>query len=121
LAETEGQLDALKAQLAAAENQAAALRTSLAETEGSLVEANASRARDGERLSELEKIVGSNEERQRRLAELHAEGADPGEIYERLYDLETQYQAATMAAARVPVLEAKLAELEARLERPPQS
>jgi len=121
LAETEGQLDALKAQLAAAENQAAALRTSLAETEGSLVEANASRARDGERLSELEKIVGSNEERQRRLAELHAEGADPGEIYERLYDLETQYQAATMAAARVPVLEAKLAELEARLEHPPQS
>jgi hypothetical protein len=46
---------------------------------------------------------------------LRLEAPDPEEVYERLYDLETQYQAATMAAARVPALEAKVAELESRL------
>jgi hypothetical protein len=54
------------------------------------------------------------EEQARRLAELRLEAPDPEEVYERLYDLETQYQAATMAAARVPALEAKIAELESR-------
>jgi len=69
------------------------------------------------RLAELEVLVRENNERERRLAELRAEAPDPEEIYERLFDLETQYQAATMAAARVPVLEAKLAEIETRLGR----
>jgi SAM-dependent methyltransferase len=74
----------------------------------------ASEERD-RRLAELEARVREDDERDRRLAELRAEAPDPEEIYERLFDLETQYQAATMAAARVPALEAKLAELEARL------
>jgi Tfp pilus assembly protein PilO len=52
---------------------------------------------------------------------LRAEAPDPEEIYERLFDLETQYQAATMAAARVPALEAKLAEMETRLDQTPGS
>jgi SAM-dependent methyltransferase/chromosome segregation ATPase len=67
------------------------------------------------RLAELEARVHENDERERRLAELRSEAPDPEEVYERLFDLETQYQAATMAAARVPALEAKLAELEIRL------
>jgi BMFP domain-containing protein YqiC len=46
------------------------------------------------------------------------EAPDPEEVYQRLFDLDTQYQAATMAAARVPALEAQLAELEARLAKP---
>ena len=73
------------------------------------------------RLAELEARVREYTDRERRLAELRAEAPDPEEIYERLFDLETQYQAATMAAARVPALEAKLAELEARLAQTPAS
>jgi SAM-dependent methyltransferase len=71
------------------------------------------------RLAELEVRVRENDERERRLTELRAEAPDPEEVYERLFDLETQYQAATMAAARVPALEARLAELEARLVQAP--
>jgi hypothetical protein len=69
-------------------------------------------------LAELEQRVRANDERERRLSELRAEAPDPEEVYERLFDLETQYQAATMAAARVPSLEARLAEIEARLAEP---
>lgn len=90
----------------------------LAELEAALARCNAARAVDTERLAELERKVRANEEREHRLAELRAEAPDPEEVYERLYDLETQYQAATMAAARVPSLEARLAEIEARLSEP---
>ena len=81
------------------------------------------RVREGDererRLAELEALVRKNDEREHRLVELRAEAPDPEEVYERLFDLETQYQAATMAAARVPALEAKLSELEARLGQLP--
>ena len=83
----------------------------LAELEA-LVRENDTRER---RLAELEALVRENDTRERRLADLRAEAPDPEEVYERLFDLETQYQAATMAAARVPALEAKLAELESRM------
>ena len=89
----------------------------LAELEA-LVRGNDERER---RLAELEALVRKNDERERRLAELRAEAPDPEEVYERLFDLETQYQAATMAAARVPALEAKVAELEARLGQQPKA
>ena len=82
-----------------------------------LVRGNDQRER---RLAELEALAHKNDERERRLAELRAEAPDPEEVYERLFDLETQYQAATMAAARVPALEAKLAELETRLGQQPE-
>jgi SAM-dependent methyltransferase/chromosome segregation ATPase len=77
--------------------------------------AQAALAADRERVRRLEAQLRAAEERERRLSELRAEAPDPEEVYERLFDVEAQYQAATMAAARVPSLEAKLAELEARL------
>ena len=90
----------------------------LAELEAALFECKSARSADAERLAELEQRVRANAERERRLSELRAEAPDPEEVYERLFDLETQYQAATMAAARVPALEARLAEIEARLAEP---
>jgi SAM-dependent methyltransferase len=86
----------------------------LRQAEAALAAALAARAADQARLEELEEQLRANQERERRLAELRAEAPDPEEVYERLFDLETQYQAATMAAARVPDLEAKVAELERR-------
>ena len=68
-------------------------------------------------LAELAAVVRGFEEKGRRLAELRLEAPDPEEVYERLYDFEMQYQAATMAAARVPALEARVAELESLLDR----
>ncbi len=88
-------------------------------TEQALAAAQAIRAVDQARLEELEALVRTSQERDLRLAELRAEAPDPEEVYERLFDLEAQYQAATMAAARVPDLEGKLAELEARLTNSP--
>ena len=85
------------------------------EAQALLSAAEAAHAADKMRLDNLVQQLRSNEERERRLAELRAEAPDPEEVYERLFDLESQYEAATMAAARVPTLEAKLAELEARL------
>jgi chromosome segregation ATPase/SAM-dependent methyltransferase len=85
------------------------------ELEAALAAAQAARAADKTRLAELEKQLRETRERDLRLAELRIEAPDPEEVYERLFDLESQYQAATMAAARVPDLEAKLADLEARL------
>jgi SAM-dependent methyltransferase len=87
----------------------------LRQTEAALAAAQEARKAAQARLSELEQRLHESGEREQRLAELRAEAPDPEEVYERLFDLETQYQAATMAAARVPSLEAKLAELEARL------
>jgi chromosome segregation ATPase len=87
----------------------------LRQAEAALAAALAARAADQARLEELEEQIRANQERERRLAELRAEAPDPEEVYERLFDLETQYQAATMAAARVPDLEARVAELERRL------
>jgi hypothetical protein len=55
------------------------------------------------------------EEAAARLAELRAEAPDPEEVYERLVFLETQHDAATLAAARVPSLEAELAVANARI------
>jgi chromosome segregation ATPase/SAM-dependent methyltransferase len=105
---------------ALAESQAAlAVETArLADLEAALAESQAARASDTARLADLEQKVRANDERERRLSELRAEAPDPEEVYERLFDLETQYQAATMAAARVPSLEARLAEIEARLTEP---
>jgi chromosome segregation ATPase/SAM-dependent methyltransferase len=104
-----GRLAELEAQVRDSENR----ERRLAELEAQV--------RDSEnrerRLAELEAQVRDSENRERRLAELRTESPDPEEVYQRLSDLETQYHAATMAAARVPALEAKLAELEARLVR----
>ncbi len=95
------------------------LRSRLSQTNEALAAAEAAHAADAQRLSELDARLREGEERERRLAELRAEAPDPEEVYQRLFDLETQYQAATMAAARVPALEAKLSELEARLAQVP--
>ncbi len=91
------------------------LRGLLAEVEHALALARSEHAHDKQLLASLEQEAHQNHERDRRLAELRAEAPDPEEAYQRLLDLETQYQAATMAAARVPELEAKVAELEMRL------
>jgi colicin import membrane protein len=84
------------------------------ELEAELAAAKAAQTTELAKVAELEEKLRSYQEREERLAELRAEAPDPEEIYERLFDLETQYQAATMAAARVPVLEARVAELERR-------
>ena len=107
----------LRARLASCQAESDLLRARLAEAEPARPElANPIRDdRDAARLAELEAKLRVYQDRDHRLAELRAEAPDPEEIYERLFDLETQYQAATMAAARVPELEAKLAELEARV------
>jgi chromosome segregation ATPase len=88
----------------------------LRQLEASMAAAQDARKAEQARLAEAERRLRESQERDLRLAELRAEAPDPEEVYERLFDLETQYQAATMAAARVPSLEAKLAELEARLQ-----
>jgi SAM-dependent methyltransferase len=67
------------------------------------------------RLVELEAQSKIAEEAATRLAELRAEAPDPEEVYERLVFLETQHDAATLAAARVPSLEAELAVANARI------
>ena len=141
------ELEDLRARMAASRNEAESLRERLGQADEALAAAKAAgstvdterlaeleaRVRDREgqregqdeeqarRLAELEARIREYNERERRLAELRAEAPDPEEIYERLFDLETQYQAATMAAARVPALEGKLAELETRLAQTPSS
>jgi chromosome segregation ATPase len=67
------------------------------------------------RLAELEAQSKIAEEAATRLAELRAEAPDPEEVYERLVFLETQHDAATLAAARVPSLEAELAAAKATI------
>jgi SAM-dependent methyltransferase len=119
LAELEGLM--LRAERASAESNEAR-RQEQAEVDalrGRLTACQAEASANNGRLAELEKRLAEVDERERRLAELRAEAPDPEEVYERLFDLETQYQAATIAAARVPELEAKLAELEARLAGKP--
>jgi protein-L-isoaspartate O-methyltransferase len=91
------------------------VRSRLRDAEAQLADARAQREAAGARLADLEGKLKEYTERERRLVELRAEAPDPEEIYERLFDLETQYQAATMAAARVPELEARVAELTAKL------
>ena len=106
---------------ALAESQAAlAVETArLADLEAALAESQAARASDTARLADLEQKVRANDERERRLSELRRGGPrSRGSLRAPLFDLETQYQAATMAAARVPSLEARLAEIEARLTEP---
>jgi chromosome segregation protein len=66
-------------------------------------------------LAELEAQSKIAEEAATRLAELRAEAPDPEEVYERLVFLETQHDAATLAAARVPSLEAELAAAKATI------
>ena len=87
----------------------------LRQAQTALAEAQAARKLAEARADEIEQQLRTAQERERRLAELRAEAPDPEEVYERLFDLETQYQAATMAAARVPDLEARVAELQTRL------
>jgi len=111
----QGELQDLQNRLSACQGESDQLRARLGEREQQLLAVTASRAVDAERLASLEAKIRHAEEQERRLAELRLEAPDPEEVYERLYDLETQYQAATMAAARVPALEAKIAELESRL------
>ena len=67
------------------------------------------------RLAELEAQSKVAEVAAARLAELRAEAPDPEEVYERLIFLESQHDAAMLAAARVPSLEAKLAAANARI------
>ena len=108
----------LEAKLAIAESTATQTNERLARLK--TAEAAAARARELEallrvadskmaRLSELEVQSKAVEEAAARLAELRAEAPDPEEIYERLVLLETQHDAATITAARVPSLEAELA------------
>ena len=108
----------LEAKLAIAESTATQTNELLARLK--TAEAAAARARELEallrvadskmaRLSELEVQSKAVEEAAARLAELRAEAPDPEEIYERLVLLETQHDAATITAARVPSLEAELA------------
>ena len=125
MATSRGEADLLRARLVQAEEALAAPKAAVPTVDtGRLAELEA-RVRDSDererRLAELEARIREYSERERRLAELRAEAPDPEEIYERLFDLETQYQAATMAAARVPALEAKLAEMETRLDQTPGS
>jgi chromosome segregation protein len=61
------------------------------------------------RLAELEVQSRMAEETSAKLAELRAEAPDPEEVFERLVLLEAQHDAAMLAAARVPSLEAELA------------
>jgi len=67
------------------------------------------------RLAELEVQSQLAEEAAAKLAELRAEAPDPEEVYERLVFLETQHNAAMLAAARVPSLEAELSAANARI------
>ena len=113
------ELGDLRARVAACRNEAEGLRERLRQADEELTAMKTARVADAERLAILGEQVRKSEEREHRLVELRAEAPDPEEVYERLFDLETQYQAATMAAARVPELEARLAELEARLARAP--
>jgi len=113
------ELEELRSRGPAGRGEEEKLRACLSQAEQALATAQTAHAADAMRLVEFESRMRQIEERERRLTELRAEAPDPEEIYERLFDLETQYQAATMAAARVPALEAKLAELEARLGQLP--
>jgi len=106
------ELEEVRQRLKAAESE----QQRAQEAEASLAAALDNQKTSQAKLSELEQRLRDLQERDQRLAELRAEAPDPEEVYERLFDLETQYQAATMAAARVPNLEAKLAELESRLQ-----
>jgi chromosome segregation ATPase len=110
----QGELQDLQNRLSSCQGESEQLRARLRERDQQLAAATAARAVDADRLANLESKMRHAEEQERRLAELRLEAPDPEEVYERLYDLETQYQAATMAAARVPALEAKIAELENR-------
>jgi chromosome segregation ATPase len=110
------ELDDLRARLAACQAEGERARARLAEVEKALADAGAA-PREDARMVELEAQLRAYQDRDQRLADLRADAPDPEEVYERLFDLETQYQAATMAAARVPELEAKVAELEQRLPR----
>jgi len=114
----------LEAKLAIAETAAAEMNELQARLR--TAEAAEARARDLEallrvadakmgRLAELEAQNKVAEEAAARLAELRAEAPDPEEVYERLVFLETQHDAATLAAARVPSLEAELAVANARI------
>lgn len=115
VAACQNEAEEMRQQLASCQEEGKSLRARLAETEDRLVAAQRASAESSARLADLERRLAEKEERERRLAEMRAEAPDPEEVYERLFALETQYQAATMAAARVPDLEAKVAELEGRL------
>lgn len=113
-------LDELRARLRSCQAESERLRARVAELDKMASEASpavppSSEGADRARIAELEAEVKAYRDRDQRLVEMRAEAPDPEEVYERLFDLETQYQAATMAAARVPELEARIAELEAGL------
>jgi chromosome segregation ATPase len=108
------ELDDLSVRLRSSQSEAEQLRVRLAEVERAVAEAAVALRHDG-RVAELEAELKAYQDRDQRLAELRADAPDPDEAYERLFDLETQYQAATMAAARVPELEAMISELQARI------
>jgi SAM-dependent methyltransferase len=108
----------LEAKLAIAETAATQTNEHLARLK--MAEAAAARARELEallrvadskmaRLAELEAQSNMAEETAAKLAELRAEAPDPEEVFERLIFLEAQHDAAMLAAARVPSLEAELA------------
>ena len=121
---TSARVAELQAKLAIAETAAAQTNEHLARLKPA--EAAAARARELEtllrvadskmaRLAELEAQSKVAEVAAARLAELRAEAPDPEEVYERLVFLESQHDAAMLAAARVPSLEAKLAAANARI------
>jgi chromosome segregation ATPase len=108
----------LEAKLATAET--AATQTNELLERLKMADAVAARARELEallqvadsnmaRLAELEAQSKIAEETSAKLAELRAEAPDPEEVFERLVFLEAQHDAAMLAAARVPSLEAELA------------
>ncbi len=108
------ELDDLRERSRTCQAEAEQLRARVAEAERAVAEAAVALHNDG-RVTELEAELKAYQDRDQRVAELRADAPDPEEVYERLFDLETQYQAATMAAARVPELEARIAELEVRI------
>jgi SAM-dependent methyltransferase len=108
------ELDNLQARLASCQAESERLRSRVAEAEKTVAEA-AEALRSEAHTGDLEAELKAYRDRDQRLVELRVEAPDPEEVYERLFDLETQFQAATMAAARVPELEARIAELEARV------
>jgi SAM-dependent methyltransferase len=110
----QAELARMREQLQACQAEGRRLHARLADAEKTIAEA-AQAIHDDRRVAELEAEVKAYQDRDQRVAEMRAEAPDPEEVYDRLFDLETQYQAATMAAARVPELEAKISELEARV------
>jgi chromosome segregation ATPase len=117
LRETANEVGGLRLRLEAALSELEKLREQRALAESTQSSSERAIAEKELVISELNAQIAKFQEKEHRLAELRVEIPDPEEAYDRLYDREMQYQAATMAAARVPILEARVAELENLIAR----